>query len=147
MSREEHTESTFSKHEERMGLLLWFRLSRFYNESIQKSNQHLKQFNLTVAQFDILVNVGFNNRITQQELAENLLVTKGNISQLLKKMEDCGLIRREQEWKVKYISLTEKGKNLFYEVVPKQEKFQFLQFSGLDQDEQKQLLSLLKKLR
>ena len=46
------------KTEDRLGLLLWFRLSRFYNKSIRETNQHLKRWNVSAAQFDVLAQVG-----------------------------------------------------------------------------------------
>ncbi|MFB7816133.1 MarR family winged helix-turn-helix transcriptional regulator [Paenibacillus chitinolyticus] len=140
-------EPFLSKQEEKLGVLIWFRLSRVYNQSIRQSNQHLKAWNLSAAQFDVLVQVGSHERLTQQELADKLLVTKGNITQLLSKMEELGWIRREQEWKTKYISLTAEGQALFDEVVPQQEQFQASQFDGLDREEKKQLLELLKKVQ
>ncbi|MFD2114549.1 MarR family winged helix-turn-helix transcriptional regulator [Paenibacillus yanchengensis] len=130
----------------RLDLLIWYRLSRFYNHSVRLSNQHLKQWELTVAQFDVLVQVGTEDRMTQQQLGEKLLVTKGNITKLLQKMEETSLIQREQEWKTKYISLTEKGKQLFAKVVPAQEQFQASQFDSLSVEEKKQLVNLLKKI-
>lgn len=136
-----------SRHEERLGLLVWFRISRIYNRSIRESNQHLKKWNLSAAQFDVLVQVGSSEKLSQQELADKLFVTKGNITQLLNKMEELGLIMREQEWKTKYLSLTEEGKELFHEVVPNQEQFQAAQFSGLNNEEKKQLLDLLRKIQ
>lgn len=136
-----------SRQEERLGLLVWFRISRIYNRSIRESNQHLKKWNLSAAQFDVLVQVGSSEKLSQQELADKLFVTKGNITQLLNKMEELGLIMREQEWKTKYLSLTEEGKELFHEVVPNQEQFQAAQFSGLNNEEKKQLLDLLRKIQ
>ncbi|MGF6949969.1 DNA-binding MarR family transcriptional regulator [Neobacillus sp. B4I6] len=129
------TNRSSTKKEERLGLMLWFRITRIYNQSIREFNQHLKKWNLTAAQFDILVQVGSHERLSQQELANKLFVTKGNITQLLRKMEDLGLINREQEWKTKYLSLTEVGKEFFYEVVSKQEQFQASQFSNLNYKE------------
>ena len=131
----------------RLDLMLWFRLSRIYNQSIRLSNQHLSKWGLTAAQFDVLVQVGMNNKISQQELGEKLFVTKGNITQLLQKMEKMELIHREQDWKTKYISLTAQGEELFQEVVPEQELFQANQFKNLDTEEKKQLQNLLKKLK
>ncbi|MFD2615367.1 MarR family winged helix-turn-helix transcriptional regulator [Paenibacillus gansuensis] len=145
--KDESLKPSLSKIEERLGLLLWFRISRFYNQSIRESNQHLKQWNLSAAQFDILVQIGSHERLSQQELADKLLVTKGNITQLLGKLEEAGWIMREQEWKTKYLSLTQKGKEMFDEIVPKQEQFQASQFSGLALEERKQLLALLKKIQ
>ncbi|ARK23648.1 MarR family transcriptional regulator [Sporosarcina sp. P37] len=131
----------------RLDLLLWFRLSRIYNQSIRLSNQHLKKWGLTAAQFDVLVQVGSHTKISQQELGKKLFVTKGNITKLLQKMERMNIIEREQEWKTKYLSLTESGKALFQEVVPAQEDFQAGQFKNLTIDEKKQLHALLKKLK
>ena len=135
-----------SKHDEKRGMLLWFRLARFYNQSIRQTNQHLSQWNMTAAQFDILAQVGGAGKITQQELADKLVVTKGNITHLLSKAEVQGILSREQKWKTKYVSLTEAGTKLYQEVVPVQEYFQAAQFSNLSIEEQKQLLDLLKKL-
>ncbi|MBJ8054056.1 MarR family transcriptional regulator [Bacillus cereus] len=135
------------KAEERRGLLLWFRLSRFYNRSIRETNQHLKKWNVSAAQFDVLVQIGGHDRLTQQELGNKLFVTKGNVTQLLNKMEQLDWIQREQEGTTKYISLTKKGKVLYEEIVPPQEKFQAEQFDKLNREEQKQLLELLKKLQ
>ena len=128
-------------------LLIWFRLSRIYHQSIRDSNQYLKNWGLTAAQFDVLVKVGMAKKLTQKELGEKLLVTKGNITQLLSKMETLDLIQREQVWKTKYLSLTPKGESVFEEVVPLQEQFQADQFSNLTKEEQKQLLKLLRKLQ
>lgn len=80
----------------------------FYNKSIRETNQHLKKWNVSAAQFDVLAQVGGHDRLTQQELGNKLFVTKGNITQLLNKMEQLDWIRREQEGTTKYISLTEK---------------------------------------
>lgn len=132
---------------DKLSLMIWFRLSRIYNKSIRESNQHLKKWNLSIAQFDVLAQIGSQKRLSQQELADKLLVTKGNITQLLSKLENLGLIKREQEWKTKYLSLTEKGKELFEEVIPLQEQFQASLFHKLNQEEKKQLLELLRKIQ
>lgn len=141
------TDSFLSKRDERLGLMIWFRLSRVYNQSLRESHQHLKKWNLSAAQFDILAQVGAHDRLTQQQLADKLFVTKGNITQLLGRLEELGLVKREQEWKTKYVSLTEKGKALFNDVVPVQEQFQASQYNALDRDEKRQLLDLLKKIQ
>lgn len=142
-----HGSSSMLTSDKRLGLLVWFRLARFYNQSIRQTNEHLKQWNITTAQFDALNKIGFHQPLTQQALGEKLEVTKGNITQLLRRMEAAGWIERKQEWKTKYISLTTEGTRLYEEVVPRQEQFQVEQFSGLDREEQRQLLQLLKKLQ
>jgi DNA-binding MarR family transcriptional regulator len=148
LMQESNQENKFiSSKDKRLALLVWFRLARFYNYSIKQTNQHLQQWGITMSQFDALNQIGLHQPITQQQLGERLEVTKGNITQLLKRMEASGWIVREQDWKIKYISLTETGQQLYKTVIPRQEQFQINQFCGLDSDEQAQLLHLLKKLQ
>lgn len=134
------------KRERMISILAWFRLSRFYHESIRRSNQHLKKWDLTISQFDVLAQVGASEPISQQELAQKLLVTKGNVTHMLAKMEQLGWVKREREWKTKYITITPKGKRMLEDVLPAQEQFQADQFKNLSFEEKKQLHELLKKL-
>lgn len=141
------TASDYSKQDERLGLLIWYRLSRVYGHNVRETQQHLKKWDLSVAQFDVIAQIGEQGKLTQQQLADKLFVTKGNITQLLVKLEEQGLITREQQWKIKLVSLTDKGKALYAEVVPKQERFQVSQFDALTRDEKKQLVRLLRKIQ
>jgi DNA-binding MarR family transcriptional regulator len=146
MGRKDIDES-LSKRDKRLGLLIWFRLSRVYNRSLSETHQNLKKWNLSAAQFDVLAQVGASGRLTQQQLADKLFVTKGNITQLLGKLEVLGFVKREQEWKTKHVSLTEKGKKLFDAAVPFQEHYQASQYHALNETEKKQLLELLRKIQ
>ncbi|MEE6451299.1 MarR family transcriptional regulator [Gottfriedia acidiceleris] len=140
-----HNEASANKSKN-LAVLLWFRLARFYLKNVRESNNQLKKWGLTTAQFDVIVHVGRNKRLTQQELADKLVVTKGNVTHLLKKMEELQWIKREVEWKNKYLSLTEIGQKMYEEIVPSQDEFQKAQFSKLTEEEQLQLLTLLRKL-
>ncbi|QKE74200.1 MarR family transcriptional regulator [Arthrobacter citreus] len=140
-----HNEVSANKSKN-LAVLLWFRLARFYLKNVRESNNQLKKWGLTTAQFDVIVHVGRNKRLTQQELADKLVVTKGNVTHLLKKMEELQWIKREVEWKNKYLSLTEIGQKMYEEIVPTQDQFQQTQFSKLTDGEQQQLLDLLRKL-
>ncbi|AZK46121.1 MarR family winged helix-turn-helix transcriptional regulator [Paenibacillus lentus] len=146
MGKERKNEEQYKRQDERLGLLIWFRLSRIYNQSLRASNQYLKAWDLTVAQFDCLVQIGSHEGLTQQELADKLFVTKGNITQLLSKMEQLGWITRQQTWKTKHLYLSEQGRKLFDEVVPKQEHYQASHFDTLNLEEKKQLIALLRKV-
>lgn len=101
---------------------------------------------VNVAQFDTLMQIQAFQPITQNELADKLFVTKGNVTHNLVKLEQEGLIKRTRQWRSKTIELTEKGIALLNDVGPKQAEFQASLFSALTKEEQKQLLSLLRKL-
>jgi DNA-binding MarR family transcriptional regulator len=94
-------------------VLAWLRLARIYQKVDSASAQLFQGHGLNTAQFDVLARVGAQPGMTQQQLAQSLLVTKGNISQLLDRMEQQGLVERRQEGRNKHLYLTAQGQALF----------------------------------
>ncbi|HNP73424.1 MAG TPA: MarR family transcriptional regulator [Kouleothrix sp.] len=127
-------------------VLAWLRLARVFQKVDTRSERFFRQHGLNAAQFDVLAQVGAASGISQQELANALLVTKGNISQLLNRLEQDGLITRRQEGRTNCLSLTERGQELFAAVVPQQEALIAGMLAPLSADEQHELLRLLRKL-
>lgn len=130
----------------RTPVLAWLRLARVFQKVQHASTAQFGAWNLSLAQFDVLAQVGAAEGSTQQELADRLLVTKGNISQLLTRMERTGLIFRQREGRTCRIYLTPEGRGLFSSVVPRHEDFIAERFARLLPEEQSQLLVLLRKL-
>jgi DNA-binding MarR family transcriptional regulator len=128
------------------GVLAWLRLARVFQKVERASAAHLRTWGLTMAQFDVIAQLGAAEGCTQQELADRLLVTKGNISQLLDKAERGGLIVRCQQGRTKRLHLTEAGRRLRAAVVPAQERFVAEQIAALTPAEQRRLLALLRTL-
>jgi len=129
-----------------MPVLAWMRLARVFQKVNRATNEYLRVQGLTTAQFDILARVGAAEGITQQELADSLLVTKGNVCQILDRMEHRGLITRRQDGRVNRLFLTDTGRRRFAEVVPAQEALIVRQFSTLAPAAQAELLALLRTL-
>jgi DNA-binding MarR family transcriptional regulator len=129
----------------KVGLLAWLRMARVFQKVERASGEHLRGWDLSVAQFDVLAHVGAAEGISQRELAESLLVTKGNVCQMLDKMEGRGWILRRQEGRTNHLFLTEVGRKLFEEVVPAHEAMITERFSVLSEKEQTQLYELLRK--
>src|SRR5689334_16423975 len=102
-------------------LLVWARLVRIFQKIDRALAEHLRGWGLSVAQFEVLAQVGAHEGLTQGEVARALLVTKGNVCQLLDRMERDGLIRRNQAGRTNQLVLTEEGRRLYAEVVPAQE--------------------------
>jgi len=127
--------------------LTWTRLMRFSNQSNQLSDQFLKSFGLTTAQFDVLAQIYFFQPLTQSELAQKILITQGGISRMLARLEQEGYIIRKQDWKTKTIMLSEQGTRIMEQAIPEQLKFQSSMFEGaLSEGELKTLYSLLTKV-
>lgn len=130
-----------------LSTLIWLRMARFVQNSNQLSNEHLRQFGLTVAQFEALAHIRNFEPITQSALAEGLTVSSGGISRMLARLESEDLISREQDWKTKHISLTPKGRELLERAFPSQQEQQASLFDdSLSEDEKVQLHALMKKL-
>lgn len=131
-----------------LGTLIWLRISRFTHQSNILSNEFLKQYDLTTAQFDILNQINTYEPLTQNELAKKATVTEGGISRMLSRLEKEGLIVRKQDWKTKYISLTDKGREKLDNAFAAQLKFQSSFFDEvLSVEEQKTLLSLMTRVQ
>ncbi len=130
-----------------IGSLIWLRLMRFTNKSNQLSNEFLKRFDLTTAQFDVLVQIQVYEPITQSELAEKATVTQGGMSRMLARLEKEGYIVREQDWKTKTIHLTDKANQILVEAMPAQLAFQSSFFEDvLTKEEEKTLYRLITKV-
>jgi len=128
------------------GVLAWVRLARVYQKVEKDSGERLRGWDLNVAQFDVLARVGVSEGMTQQELADSLLVTKGNVCQLLDRMEGRGWISRRQEGRANRLFLTDEGRRLFDAVVPDHEALIAERFSALSPEEQDRLHELLRTL-
>jgi len=128
------------------GVLAWLRLVRVFSKLEQASQVQLRGCELSGAQFDVLAQVGARDGCTQQELADALLVTKGNVTQLLDRMEAAGLLARCPEGRIKRVRLTDEGRAVRATVLPEHERFMARQMAALTTEEQRELLALLRKL-
>src|SRR5260221_4145537 len=129
-----------SAHERRQvrtpGLLAWMRLARVFQKVDRAATESLRCRQLSPAQVDVLAKVGSAEGISQQELADALLVTKGNVCQLLDKMEASGLLERRPDGRVNRLFLTDSGRNVHNQVVPRHDELLAQQFNALSEDDQ-----------
>jgi DNA-binding MarR family transcriptional regulator len=130
----------------RPSVLAWLRLYRIVQKIDRAQSVHLRSWGLNTAQFDVLTHVGAHSGITQQELADSLLVTKGNISQLLDRLEKLDLLKRCQEKRNNILVLTQKGRELYERVTPVIEKLIEEKLAILSASEIADLLRLARKL-
>jgi DNA-binding MarR family transcriptional regulator len=128
------------------GLLAWLRLVRVFQKVDRAATDSLRCRQLSPAQLDVLAKVGSSEGISQQELADALLVTKGNVCQLLDKMEASGLLERRPDGRVNRLFLTDQGRSVHDQVVPRHEELLANQFAALSDDDQRELLRLLRQL-
>jgi len=75
-------------------LRVWFRLIRLNSRMEGVIAERLRAIGLSVPQCDILTSLWEQEGISQQQLAERLYVTKGNISGLVDRLVTAGLVER-----------------------------------------------------
>lgn len=96
-------------------LRIWFRIIRLNRRATNAVAAELKALGLSIPQFDLLSTLTEREGSSQQELAERLYVTKGNVSGLLDRMVEAGLVERRAipgDRRSNALYLTPKGRDL-----------------------------------
>jgi DNA-binding MarR family transcriptional regulator len=73
---------------------VWFRLLRLETAIRAAMAERLRDVGLSVPQCDVLTTLTEQEGVSQQDLAERLYVTKGNISGLIDRLVVAGLVER-----------------------------------------------------
>ena len=73
---------------------VWFRLIRLHGIMSAAFSKRLREINLSIPQCDVLTTLMEREGVSQQDLAERLYVTKGNISGLIDRLATAGLVER-----------------------------------------------------
>ncbi len=96
-------------------LSVWFRLVRLNRRATSAIGLLLKSLGLSIPQFDVLSTLTEQEGISQKELAERLYVTKGNVSGLIDRLVEAGLVERRaipDDRRFYALFLTPQGKTL-----------------------------------
>jgi DNA-binding MarR family transcriptional regulator len=126
----------------------WLQLIRSYEHLQAQVASLLQAKGLTVAQFEVLSSLATANCANQQELADRLQVTKGNLVGLIDRLTDRGWVEREpapEDRRVNRVRITPAGKELILSVLPEQAVVVQTMLSRLDDAEVETLRSLLEK--
>jgi MarR family transcriptional regulator, organic hydroperoxide resistance regulator len=111
---------------EELEVRTWIQFVRTFTRMERQLEEVLERHGLSIPQFDILATLGFEQGITQQELAERLLVTKGNICGMIDRMEASGWVKRKpdpDDRRVNRLFLTRQGKAQLDQAKPDEQAF------------------------
>ncbi len=131
------------------GLVAWLYMTRVHDQMQHHAASHLECYDLTPAQYDVLAQLMDTPGMSQQALAQRLMVTKGNVCSLIDRMSAHGLVERRadpEDRRINLLHLTEEGQKLAEAAVPAYAQFVSEHLSVLSADEQRQLEGLLRKL-
>jgi len=128
--------------------ILWVRLNMTFQLIYHEIQKTLKKESLTLPQLDILVCLGRAEGLTLGEIGERLMVTGGNITGVMDRLEKSGFVYRDRDKEDRRIiraKLTPKGILLHKDILPIFQK-KWKEIVGiLDLEEQRLFNRLLKK--
>ncbi len=75
-------------------LRTWFRFLRLHQRITARAAAEYRRIGLSIPQFDLLSTLSEREGISQQEVAERLYVTKGNVSGLIDRLAALGFVER-----------------------------------------------------
>lgn len=104
-----------STQERVRGMGAWLAMARCHTKVEGLLANSVRELDLTLAQHDTLMNLRHQDGLSQQQLAERLLVTKGNLTGMLGRMEGRGWLERRRDpsdARLKRVYLTESGRAL-----------------------------------
>lgn len=129
-------------------VLLYKAIFRVQGKLYRLTKLNLEKFNLSGAEFGIIRNLG-ENSLTLSEISERMLRVNSNTTAMIDHLEAKGLVKRESDPKdrrVTRVKLTEAGKKIWEEVVPKHDDFIRELLSALTDFETTALTALLEKI-
>jgi DNA-binding MarR family transcriptional regulator len=130
----------------RRAVAAWLRMARFVNSQESVLAGRLRYRRLSLAQFDVIAQIGASEGLMQKELAARLVVTQGNVTQLLQKLDRQGFVERPPSGRCNRLRLTAAGRRLRDEVVPVHEGAIAGLFRVLTDSELEVLSRLLRKM-
>ena len=125
---------------------VWFRLLRLGNRIRVAMAARLRKIDLSLPQCDVLTTLTEEEGISQQDLAKKLYVTKGNISGLVDRLNDAGLVERRSidgDRRSHALYLTEAGRSLALAGIAAQRDFVARSFGRMDKDRLRDFETLL----
>jgi DNA-binding MarR family transcriptional regulator len=129
-------------------LKLWLLLLHVAQMMGRSSGDLVMRHSLTPPQFALLMRLSWQTTgaVTQQMLADELHVSKSNISQMIKILERDGWVQREPVRDAFHVSLTEQARGALNAALPEYQAYVEQVLSVFDQQEKALLLGLLRKL-
>lgn len=131
-------------------------LSTYFTASClrKKARQFLQPFGLTDVQFNLMMLLQHQTEedcgLAQSQLSDMMLVNRANITSLIDRMEKAGLVERTSipsDRRFNIIVLTSHGKELLSHIEPLYAKEVKRIMDVLIEDNQKQLIGMLEKIR
>ncbi|HEY0778924.1 MAG TPA: MarR family transcriptional regulator [Gemmatirosa sp.] len=127
----------------------WIRTVRAYLIVSKTMERTFRAHGLTPPQFDILATLHRLPGISQQELADRMLVTKANVSFILRGMEAAGWVERRadaHDARLNLLHLTATARDTFAGVLADHDRVLAQALDGFSDDELQTVAALMSRL-
>ena len=127
-------------------MLAMVRIVRSFTEATARV---AREQGLNLPRLEVLLCLSAGEGISQQELSERLLVTKGNVCMTLQAMEAEGLVERRTDaadQRAHRLYMTSTGRQRLAKTKPEREALMDRTLGGLSSDEQRTLRRLLGRI-
>jgi DNA-binding MarR family transcriptional regulator len=127
----------------------WLYLVRVVEKIERQLEAHVEQYGLTPPQFEVLAQLQRTPHIVQQQLADRLRMSKGNVVGILNRLEQAGFVMRQihpEDGRAYLLCLTERGATLISQVLPEHEALIIECLNRLPPPEREQLHDALRRL-
>ncbi len=130
----------------------WVSLARAYRLAYRRHTRALARIGVTASQFDVLATLhrATGDGMRMGEISERLLVTEGNVTGLVDRLEGAGLVERgadPADRRALRVRLTPVGRAVAERAIPVVEAELERVFSGLAPEEMRQAQRVLRRAR
>ncbi|MFY4776832.1 MarR family transcriptional regulator [Metabacillus sp. RGM 3146] len=139
---------TYTEEEMERAMTLFKVFAKAFKSISEHSIRDSKEHGFNPTEFAVLELLFTKGAQKLQQIGSRLLLVSGNVTYVIDKLEKNNYIQRQQDPKDKrsiYAHLTNKGHSYMEEIYPIHAIRMTRAFSGLSNEEQEQLLLLLKK--
>ena len=138
--------------DDRLDLRIWLRLLTCANMIERRVRQNLRMnFDTTLPRFDVLAQIDRSPEgQPMRELSHRLMVTNGNITPLVDRLEEDGLVKREpsaKDRRVQHVKLTDAGTAALDAMIPANKRWVSDLMQHVDRDRASDLYTLLGDLK
>lgn len=130
-------------------LRLFIVLSRASKVILEETNELIEQYGLNPTEFGVLELLHHRGQQPIQKIGQKILLRSGSMTYVVNRLQEKGFLQRifcEEDKRITYIAITDKGIELVESIFPKHaEKIEAL-MSALDASEQEDAIELIKKL-
>jgi DNA-binding MarR family transcriptional regulator len=136
----------------KQSLRLWLRMLSCTNVIEKRVRNELRaEFNTTLPRFDVLAVLEHKaDEMTMGELSKRLMVSNGNVTGIVARLEKEGLVARRtaaRDRRTNYVRLTDEGLAEFSAMAAVHETWIDQMFAGLEDEEVSTLMELLDRVK